>query len=206
MNAVKPGWYKSKADSDGVVRFWNGSAWAGDPIDKSLLAKRLAPYQYSLAPGMDRFLARLIDWFVWGAFYLVSDIVVDFFSLEPGLGQAIKLVGFATLVALYEAYFVSKNGATVGKRFLGVRIVSLEALDSGQPTFNKAITRIALFWLAITVSATGFAFLDSGIGGIGLVILVVPLVLHGMVSFRNDGFRRTTWDHISDTVVVKNYE
>ena len=123
--------YKSKADSDGVVRFWNGSAWAGDPIDKSLLVKRLAPYQYSLAPGMDRFLARLIDWFVWGAFYLVSDIVVDFFSLEPGLGQAIKLVGFATLVALYEAYFVSKNGATVGKRFLGVRIVPLEALDSG---------------------------------------------------------------------------
>lgn len=206
MKGPNPGWYKSKADSAGVVRFWNGDAWIGDPIDKSLLAKRLAPHRYSLAPGMDRFLARLIDWFVWGALYFASQATVGFFGLEPGLSQAITLVGFATVVVAYEGYMVSNNGATVGKRFLGLRIVPLASLEAGQPTIGSAISRVVLFWLAVSVSATGFAFLDSTIGGIGLVVLVVPLVLHGMVSFRNDGFRRTTWDHVADTVVVKNYE
>ncbi len=155
---------------------------------------------------MDRFLARLIDWFIWGALYFVSSALVGLFDLELDISQAITLVVFATFVLAYESYMVSSKGATIGKRFLGLRLVPLGSLEAGRPTVGSGASRLVLFWLAVSVSATGFAFLDSGIGGIGLVVLVVPLVLHGMVSFRNDGFRRTTWDHVADTVVVKNYE
>lgn len=110
----------------------------------------------------------------------------DFSEIEPGR----LLIGFAVLglatfaLQLVQIYLVSTRGQTLGKRFLGIRIV--RASDGSNPGFARA-------WLLR-------ALVPGIIGMLPTIGSVFTIVNYGFI-FRAD--RRCLHDLLADTRVVK---
>jgi uncharacterized RDD family membrane protein YckC len=110
----------------------------------------------------------------------------DFSEIEPGR----LLIGFAVLglatfaLQLVQIYLVSTRGQTLGKRFLGIRIV--RASDGSNPGFARA-------WLLR-------ALVPGIIGVLPTIGSVFTIVNYGFI-FRAD--RRCLHDLLADTRVVK---
>ena len=100
------------------------------------------------------------------------------------------LIGFAVLglatfaLQLVQIYLVSTRGQTLGKRFLGIRIV--RASDGSNPGFARA-------WLLR-------ALVPGIIGMLPMIGSVFTFVNYGFI-FRAD--RRCLHDLLADTRVVK---
>jgi uncharacterized RDD family membrane protein YckC len=110
----------------------------------------------------------------------------DCSEIEPGrLLIGLAVLGLATFaLQLVQIYLVSTRGQTLGKRFLGIRIV--RASDGSNPGFARA-------WLLR-------ALVPGIIGMLPTIGSVFTIVNYGFI-FRAD--RRCLHDLLADTRVVK---
>lgn len=110
----------------------------------------------------------------------------DFSEIEPGrLLIGLAVLGLATFaLQLIQIYLISTRGQTLGKRFLGIRIV--RASDGSNPGFARA-------WL--------LRALVPGIIGMLPTIGNVFTIVNYSFIFRAD--RRCLHDLMADTCVVK---
>lgn len=103
---------------------------------------------------------------------------------EPPVQMMIvsALIGFALFMALH-GYFLRRNGQTLGKRFIGIRIARCS--DGGVPVFADLLLRRYLpIWILTLIPGGPFiAFVDT------------------LFIFRPD--RRCVHDLLADTRVVK---
>jgi len=102
----------------------------------------------SLAPISKRFLAYVIDEilisFLFIMIYLES--VGDQGSVEETINMINSMVLYImTLKVIYQTFFVYMYGATLGKIFLKIKIISINDLENPQLTYalGRAIVRIA---------------------------------------------------------------
>jgi uncharacterized RDD family membrane protein YckC len=112
-----------------------------------------------------RLLARLLDGLILLAPLLVLALV---------LGRAGSLVGLL-VTAAYEITYIARDGQTIGKRVLGIRVVDVET--GAVPTMEQAARRWAILgglaWvLSVFVPLLGFLF------DVLVVVMVVRPPLH----------------------------
>jgi len=111
-----------------------------------------------LAPLADRFLAFILD-----AGIFVTGYNASFFCLFYRLGigephspspfaQRVMVASWASLFFYYQAYFLSRDGQTLGKKLLGLKVIDAEGHP---PQFGAAFAR----GLGYIASST---FLDLG--------------------------------------------
>ncbi|MES9922640.1 MAG: RDD family protein [Candidatus Thiodiazotropha endolucinida] len=86
---------------------------------------------YRLAGPVVRACAWAIDTAVRGVIYLILVLVM---SLLGGLGMAVILIGFFLIEWFYPVVFEIQNGATPGKRAMGIHVIQ----DNGTPVTPSA--------------------------------------------------------------------
>ncbi len=194
-----PGWYHAQGDPPGTQRYWDGTQWQGGPQPTGQQFNAGATGGLDLAEPGNRFLARLLD--------TIGYIIVNFILAIPfGVGAVLAgsdevsigtgiLVGLIGLVVLFvnEVILTTKNGGTVGKKILGMKVVNADGSDIDQPV---AIRRASPY---IGLSVLGLIPVLGAIGG--LISFVLAVV--GLIMLFTDDERRLPWDRIADTRVVK---
>jgi uncharacterized RDD family membrane protein YckC len=106
---------------------------AAEPLD-TLLSYEIPEgvlLDYRLAGPVVRACAWAIDAAVRGVIYLVLVVVL---SLLGGLGMALILIGFFLIEWFYPVVFELQNGATPGKRAMGIYVIQ----DNGTPVTPSA--------------------------------------------------------------------
>jgi uncharacterized RDD family membrane protein YckC len=101
-----------------------------------------------------RFLAILIDGLILGAVSIITRLllvapVIRPMSGGPFEGLFAAMFGISSLVNIcigiaYQAYFLTKHGATPGKLALGLRVITP---DGGPISLGRAIGRYFGYWL-----------------------------------------------------------
>ncbi len=185
--APPPGWYPAKGDPPGTQRYWNGTTWEGGPRPvPGVAVGDVLP----LADLPRRLAARLIDLAIWVALILVIDRILVLLSFD-GLGPLSTLVG-GLAVAGYEAIMVGRDGATFGKRAIGLAVVD----EDGTPTDLAGGLRRAALLVALTLlGVVPFLWVLSWVA--------VPLLaLAGILAIYADDRQQTPWDKIGRTLVV----
>ncbi len=142
-----------------------------------------------LAGRGQRFVAAMIDGVISLAIMIPVMIMLGMFQyVEKGLEPPFSLmllsttIGFAVFVALHYMLLV-KNGQTIGKRLLKIRIADLEG--------NKPAVGTILFKRYLPISAVGL------IPVIGQILPLIDLLF----IFRKD--RRCVHDLIAGTQVLR---
>jgi uncharacterized RDD family membrane protein YckC len=140
-----------------------------------------------LAPLGMRFLGFLIDWLILGALfflimYLSGSINFDELATreKSDVYEAVKNNTMsAVLIMMIQAYFLYTSGQTIGKKLLGMRIVTA---DNEKPSFIKLIL--------LRYGLIGF------ISGIPLVMILDAIFIFVGTE------RRCLHDYLSGTKVV----
>jgi uncharacterized RDD family membrane protein YckC len=146
------------------------------------------PGGHLLASPWARIGARLLDGLILGV--VSSAIVVGLGGtdrIDKGGSWGLAIVSLLLAVA-YEVGFVGAVGATPGKMILGLRIVSQED-GTTPPGWDKAFLRYTPD-LVILVPVIG------GVTSLALVVL-------SLVWLNTDDYRRTVYDRVATTYVVK---
>jgi uncharacterized RDD family membrane protein YckC len=146
------------------------------------------PGGHALASPWARIGARLIDGLILG---IVSSVIVvgvgGTDGIDGGTNRGLSLVSLLLAVA-YEVGFVGAAGATPGKMILGLRVVAQED-GTTPPGWDKAFLRYAPD-LVILVPVIG------GLASLAMVVL-------SLVWLGTDDYRRTVYDRVATTYVVK---
>jgi uncharacterized RDD family membrane protein YckC len=87
----------------------------------------------------------------------------------------------------YEVALLSRRGATVGKKVMGVRVAMLA--DGSNPSVGTCTKRLLCYWVPATVGLM-LALIP------GIVVMLSPL-------FDQSGARRGWWDKAAGTVVIR---
>jgi uncharacterized RDD family membrane protein YckC len=146
------------------------------PVERAGRGTRLAA---AVLDGIIAVAVTYLPLFLTGALKL--DGTTPDFSALMGVGGAIALVGFIAWIGV-TWYLVKRNGQTIGKKLLGIRVVR----SSGSPA---SVARI--FWLRNIVNGIPGAIPVLGI----LYVLVDHLLIFGEP-------RQCLHDRIADTTVV----
>lgn len=148
-----------------------------------------------LAPPWKRVAAVLIDSLLWAipfaAFYVIVSYVPEgptdsSFSFDTPWWYWVVSYGGGFL---YQIVPIAIWGQTLGKHFLGIRVVS--AQDLNKPGWWRAIRRWGIYIVVGVVPFVG--------GGLNMVLALVGLVML-FVHQR----RQTPHDLVGDTLVVNN--
>lgn len=127
----------------------------------------------------DRFVAYLLDTVPFGVGAAATAWALLGPLGKPPTPELLALVGAAWVTAVFAYQLVGNlKGATIGKRLLGLRVVSR---DGGQPDFLRCLIRASVWLIGTTAGSFGF-----------LVAL-----------FNREN--RTLHDYASGTVVVEAY-
>ncbi len=151
-------------------------------------------------PGK-RIIARMIDWVVWMAAIFMggvviaatSDISIDGDSTTSGLVQLVVVIGFVALLAAYEVLMVAAVGGTIGKKALGLRVLTEEgtAVD-----FQTALLRFSPFIVLVLIQQIPII---GAIGTIGTVLSATAALMMLFVDSRV----QVPWDKLAKTLVVE---
>ena len=202
-SAPSPGWYTAKGDPPGTQRYWNGSAWQGPPqaIPESSSAKPNSEFS-GLAEVSERVAARFIDLCVWFAIFAVIALVDG--SVYGGLSE--KVAPFVTaivtvvLIVAYESLMTVKRGATIGKLFVELRIVSPEMKPVSSDTMLRRMVPFAA--LALFCRLLGVIFFNNL--GVGVFCACGVLFIgYALKQLFEDDKLQTLWDKFAKTMVVK---
>ncbi len=185
-----PGWYYAQGDPPGTQRFWDGAQWQGgpQPVGGQGVAVGGAP---SLASPWARLGARILDFLI-----LIIPIGIVSAALGGGGLYGSGSFGFSfkafvgtlitTAIALgYEFYFLNKDGATIGKKALNIKVVKAD----GSPIDQDGVLRRLVLSALQVVPFLG-----------GLIGLVVGLATIVMIFV--DDRRQTPADKLADSIVV----
>lgn len=148
---------------------------------------------WTAAPGRElgsagsRIGARIIDAIIVGFITLILVWVVGGY-----IGGVIGiLIGFA-----YDAGLTATQGATLGKKMLGLGVLS-EVDNAYPPGWGPAATR----W-AVTGALSAIGALVPALNNpLGLIVAIIALV--SLFFLFTDDRRKTVWDRAAKTVVVK---
>lgn len=144
-------------------------------------------------PGelLDRFLARLIDGLLFAIVYVILSVVFAaiFVVGVRSTGEAFLVSLFLTVitVAVYIGYYAvleSKNGATVGKQVMKLRVVGPDGRSN--PTMEQAVRRN--LWYAIGLIGI-IPILGLFLGPLASLAAVVMIA----VTIQNDPVKRQGW-------------
>ncbi|MGW4893402.1 RDD family protein [Kitasatospora sp. NPDC004240] len=120
-------------------------------------------------PGMpplgswpNRILARLIDYLLVQVVAIL--IVLPFASLTDRSGSAGSFWLACAIWLIYEGVMVSRDGQTLGKKAMKVRVAML--IDGSTPTPAASWTRSAVFILPAVVCCAGLWWLIDGLFGV----------------------------------------
>lgn len=113
--------------------------------------------QITLASFPRRFYAYMIDELLVSALFIL--IYVQQFGGDGGIEETIAMingmVGYIMMIkVVYHAFFVSMYGATLGKIFLKIRVVSIQDLEN--PNFFYATLRAIVRLASESVFYLGF--------------------------------------------------
>ena len=101
--------------------------------------------------------------------------------------QPMRILVLTLVQAVYEITFVARDGQTLGKRWLGLRVADR---DTGEvPTLNQAALRFAVPEISTVAQLT-----SDGLGGLVLLVVFLP-ILKGPLH-------RGIHDHAAGTIVT----
>jgi uncharacterized RDD family membrane protein YckC len=178
----EPGWYRADGDPSGSHRYWDGTAWVGEP--QPLPDSAAGELPLPLGSPWQRIIARLIDvCVIVVAFVLIRALVDDDLTDAPS-----RLAALATLLVgvAYEAGMIATIGATGGKLVMGLRVISRQGVTP--PSARAAVLR----WLPNLLSLVPF---------LGPAFAVAVL-LASMLWLFTDRRRRTIFDRMAKTLVI----
>ena len=100
---------------------------------------------------------------------------------------------------IFQLYYMSRDGQSLGKKIMGIRVLKS---DGNNPGFEGTVLIREVVWaLVVGVVVTFVSLVTSDIGG-NLVSLLIAFINFIMLfSVKRD--RRTLYDMLADTVVVK---
>ncbi|MER7704206.1 RDD family protein [Kitasatospora sp. NPDC097605] len=120
-------------------------------------------------PGMpplgswpNRILARLIDYLLVQIVAVL--LVLPFASLSDRSGSAGAFWLACALYLVYEGLMLSRDGQTLGKKAMKIRVAML--VDGNSPTPSAAWTRAAVFILPAVLCCAGLWWLIDGLFGV----------------------------------------
>jgi uncharacterized RDD family membrane protein YckC len=153
---------------------------------------------YEVAGLGDRVLARLTDWGIFIALFIVGSISAS--VINGGKIATFILIGiYAGVYVFYDLFCeMFLNGQSLGKRILKIRVVSL---NGARPSIGQYLIR----WI--------FRIVDFGItGGVGAVVCVavsqnqqrIGDIVAGTTVIKTTP--RTNFDHISLNMTPTEYE
>ncbi|MCN9239241.1 RDD family protein [Streptomyces sp. RY43-2] len=164
---------------------YGGGPYSGGPYgDRSPLAG-MPP----LADSLKRVIARVIDmilvgivvWLLSLAFHQTNyNVSYDQIQASRSIGQSVIA---AILYTAYDTYLISKNGQTVGKKLMNLRVANLA--DGATPSLQTSLIRAAVLWLP-------FAFCCA----------IVWTIICGGWSFFDRPYKQGLHDKAARTVVV----
>ncbi len=188
-----PGWYYAQGDPPDTQRYWDGTQWQGGPQPVPGAGQAAAGGKADLASPWSRLGARIIDGFV----LLIPNIIVAFilgagvyglagggdvsFAAQFGAGVLSTVIGL-----VYEFYFLTKDGATIGKKALNIKVVQ----EDGSP-LNQDVTIRRLILPAL-----------NAIPVVGTIIYGIVGLATAIMIFVDDR-RQVPHDKIAKTLVVR---
>lgn len=140
------------------------------------------PSAQALAEMWQRIVARFLDSLLVAITTAIITFVVTFGS-SGYLANAVTAVVSTVLYLGYFTFMESRDGQTLGKQLLGIRVVDAEG---DVPSLDKAFMRNA--WMGVGILGI-IPFIGSLIGGLlslGLVVLI-------LVTISQDSEHRRGW-------------
>ncbi len=219
-----PGWYQAQGDPAGIVRWWNGTEWVGEPTSGSpSTPASIPPAPGSAGAGGHRPLAsvgkrlggRAIDFLIVGVFAVVMfvPVIVDVVEVLGDLPSG------ASDSEIEDAIEGVVDGDSLAGRLLWISVIgfiwdtAFTALKGGTPGKLMVGTRVvdatsrapaqwkhaALRALNRLLGLVGLISvgLSNAVSGIGALIAIASLI---MLFAHNE--RRTVMDLVGGTVVV----
>lgn len=192
-----PGWYYAQGDPPGTQRYWDGASWQGGP--QPVPGAGGNPAVDSVAGGLTlaepvkRIGARVIDGIIWVVISILAPLIFGG-GLLGDAGIAVSLLlGIVTgaLVVAYEAVMIGTQGATLGKKALGLTVVNE---DGSAPDIMTGVRRMFLY----------IAFIFIGLIPILGFLLWIGVAVAGLVLLFTDPKRQTPWDKVGKTLVLEN--
>lgn len=197
-----PGWYYAQGDPPGTQRYWDGVQWQGGPqaIPGAEASGGMGMGVFNkshLASPWLRLVARIIDAIL---VFIPSFLIGSLLGGTEPTGDSFSSIAFNTsgsailagliggLIGLaYEYFFLAKDGATLGKKAVSIKVV----LEDGSPLgSNGAMRRLAL-------AAIGVVPLVGGL--VGIVVFLATIVM----IFADDR-RQVPADKIAKSLVIKD--
>ncbi|MDT0572906.1 RDD family protein [Streptomyces sp. DSM 3412] len=152
---------------------YGGGPYGGDPYGGGPYPNDPLSGMPPLAESGKRVLARIIDMILVGIVvgllawaFRISQYTVDSDDFEFGksLGQEALA---AVLYIAYDTFFTVRNGQTLGKKLMRLRVANLN--DGSTPSVQTALIRAAVLWIPFafccaciwTAIAGGWSFFDK---------------------------------------------
>ncbi|MFF9777814.1 RDD family protein [Streptomyces sp. NPDC013978] len=152
---------------------YGGGPYGGDPYGGGAYPNDPLSGMPPLADSGKRVLARIIDMILVGIVvgmlawaFRISQYTVDSDDFEFGKSFAQEALA-AVLYIAYDTYFTVKNGQTLGKKLMKLRVADLN--DGSTPSVRTALARAAVLWIPFafccaciwTAIAGGWSFFDK---------------------------------------------
>ncbi|MFF7386945.1 RDD family protein [Streptomyces scabiei] len=152
---------------------YGGGPYGGDPYGGGPYSNDPLSGMPPLADSRKRVLARILDMILVGIVvgllawaFRISQYTVDSDDFEFGKSLAQEALA-AVLYIAYDTYFTVRNGQTLGKKLLRLRVANLD--DGSTPSVQTALTRAAVLWIPFafccaciwTAIAGGWSFFDK---------------------------------------------
>jgi uncharacterized RDD family membrane protein YckC len=191
-----PGWYYAQGDPPNTQRYWDGTQWQGGPqpiqgAGQAATAGGAGGGQGDLASPWSRLGARILD----GLILLIPNIIIAVvlgagaYGLggDASFGAALVAGIIGTFIGLaYEFYFLTKDGATIGKKALNIKVVQENGADLDQEVTIRRLILPAL----------------NAIPVIGPLINAIVGLATAIMIFVDDR-RQVPHDKIAKTLVVR---
>ncbi|MEU9593204.1 RDD family protein [Streptomyces sp. NPDC048219] len=150
-----------------------GGPYGGDPYGGGSYPSDPLAGMPPLADSGRRTLARIIDmilvgivvWLLSWAFD-VQEYQVDGDQVSAGKSFGQSLIA-AVLYVAYDTYMIARNGQTLGKKWLGMRVANLD--NGATPSVQTSLIRALVLWIPFafccacvwTIIAGGWSFFDK---------------------------------------------
>jgi uncharacterized RDD family membrane protein YckC len=172
----------------------------------------------SPAPLFPRFCAYLIDAIIVSIIAAIPVAVASLLSIPirsegPSFLMSLAfLASFCLPYAYFTILHASKEQSTFGKRWLGMRIVTLqgETLSKTQAFMRVLLTFmlpiVAIIAILLSLGSMAFTYKDSMHESIGLAfILAIPVALWGpYLTIYFNPLKQTLFDLMIKTIVIKD--
>ncbi|MEM7325220.1 MAG: RDD family protein [Actinomycetota bacterium] len=190
------GWYYAQGDPPGTQRYWDGSMWQGDaqPVPGGGSRDLFGHGGAVPAQPVRRIAARVIDIAVWVMIATAVAIptgVALAFSEQDDLIVTLGSLLIAVLLIVYELVMVTTRGGTIGKRLLGLSVVTPSGGVVDTPTAVRRVAPLLIYLLIARVPVLG-----------PILLFLLPLI--GLVMVFVGRARQTPWDKLAGTVVAND--